>query len=80
MLALAYDVRYNKKKDIDKKEMEKNELFIQKLNDDRKSITQEINERLQKVIRENEEVAEILQEICYSPFIQHTTENAKPRN
>jgi hypothetical protein len=67
MLANTYHIRHSQ---IDKKEIEKNKLFIKELNDYRKSAIQSITQTYEKVIKENQIIAEILQEICFSPFMQ----------
>jgi hypothetical protein len=69
MLAFAYHIRKSQKEEKDKTEIEKNKVFMQKLNDDRKSVIQAINEKYKKLINENEIAAALIQEICFSPCI-----------
>ena len=69
MFALTYHFRHPKKRESDKNEIEKNELLMQELNEYRKSRVQEIIQIYEKVIRENEVIAKVLQEICLSPLI-----------
>jgi hypothetical protein len=66
MLTLTYHIR---RKENDRREIKQNKASLQALNEYRQSVTQSITQTYEKVIKENEVAAQILQEVCFSPII-----------
>jgi hypothetical protein len=64
MIAHAYHIRKSHEKTKTKAEQ-----AIREMEEHRRNLVQEISSKFEKIIRENEIVRNIMEEICFSPFL-----------
>ena len=72
MIAQAYRIRRTFKKEKQDK-IKEEEQSIRKMEEDRRSIVQNLIKPFENVIQENEVVREIVEGVCFSPFLSQNS-------
>ena len=72
MIAQAYHIRRSHKKEKQDK-IKEEEQAIRKMEEDRRFIVQNVIKPFENVIQENEVVRDIIEEICFSPFLSQNS-------